>query len=549
MNRLLCSLAITVGLTGTLIAQERPQSVTPADLNKIGDAISDAEAQEEAIRALSARIDRHLAAQWAEAGVRPAEPISDAEFLRRISLDIIGRIPRVSEIREFLADPDPDKRAKWVNRLLESPAYAAHFSIRTRDEWLPGATDDQQKRFQAIQVETWLQQHFQENTPYDQVVRELLLTPINAPGQQQPPFNVRQTQALNFFQINENKPELVAATASRLFLGVKLECAQCHDHPFAPYTKEQFWEFAAFFTDVEPGLPRPREGRQEDFESLRTIRIPNTDRTATARFLDGSDPDWQPNQLPREALVEWLTSRENPYFARNAVNRLWAGFFGVGIIDPVDEPGLDNPPSHPELLNDLADAFALSNYDPKFLIRAITRTQAYQLSSRTTEPSQDDPRLFAKMSIKGLTPDQLFNSLAAATGFRENANNRRGFQAFQIGTPRGDFLDRFANTQRATETQTSILQALMLMNGDFVDAQTNLESSNTLTAIAEMPFAETPDRIEALFLAALGRQPHPEELADFTAYVESGGPAGDPKQALGDVFWALLNSSEFMFNH
>ncbi|HEY8503987.1 MAG TPA: DUF1549 and DUF1553 domain-containing protein [Gemmataceae bacterium] len=542
------SLALALAGAATVPAQVPPR---PPAKDLRAAARPDPAAREAAVEALARRIDRRLEAVWKERGIVPAEPVGDAEFLRRVYLDTVGRIPRVGEARAFLADPDPGKRAKWVKRLLESAGYANHFSAVTRDEWFPGTTDDFRVQFAAIQVENWLRDRFRENTPYDEMVRDLLLAPVNDPGQERFRFDASRAQAAAFFQANENKPEEVASAAARLFLGVKLECAQCHDHPFAPYTREQFWEFAAFFGDVQPGLPRPRPGRQEDFERLRETRIPNTNppRTVTARYFDGTEPDWKPDQLPREALVEWLVRAENPYFARNAANRVWEHFFGVGIIDPVDEPGEKNPPSHPELLDDLAGAFVESGYDLKFLAEAIVRSRAYQLSSRQTHSSQAAPQTFARMAVKGMTPEQFFDSLAAATGFKEPPGESRSARPFQVNTPRGQFLNRFTTTERPTEAQTSILQALMLMNGPFVADQTSLEKSETLAAVLDMPFATTPDRIEALFLAALGRTPTPEEAGRFAAYVESGGPAKDPNKALGDVFWALLNSTEFMVNH
>src|SRR5262249_20391132 len=352
---------------------------------------------------------------------------------------------------------------------------------------------------------------------------------------------------------NEGKPENLGAAVSRLFLGVRLECAQCHDHPFAPYTKEQFWEFAAFFAELNP-LPNIRpstNGPQSPQAERNRLTIPNTTQEVVPKFFDGTDPNWQPDRSPRQELADWLTSPNNPYFAKNLANRTWAHFFGLGIIDPVDEPRDDNPASHPALLEELAREFAAGKFDNRLLIRAITRSKAYQLTSKMTHPTQADGRRFARMNLKGMTPSQLFDTLVVTTGYREPANFRNNQFAGinRTGDPRSQFLTRFASNEKRTETNTTILQALMMMNGEFIGTQTDLERSEVLGAIADMPGWTTQQKVEALFLTSLSRRPTPEEMEKFSSYVDRGGANGDKKKALADVFWVLLNSPEFLFNH
>jgi len=250
-----------------------------------------------------------------------------------------------------------------------------------------------------------------------------------------------------------------------------------------------------------------------------------------------------------------MTAPENPYFARAAANRIWAQLFGIGLVDPVDDMGADNPPSHPELLDALAMAFAEHGFDRKFLLRAITRSRPYQLSSRSAAPeagpdgSTDDPRLFARMRERGLTAEQLYDSLAQAIG-ATTEEVRPDRMAAATGSPRGDFLEKFGNQdERPTESQTTILQALALMNGRLVAGATQVEGGATLSAVAEAPFLDTAGRVETLFLSTLSRRPRPEESSRMAAYVESGGPTGDRRKAISDVFWALLNSPEFLLNH
>jgi hypothetical protein len=514
----------------------------------------------DAVQRLVSRIDQILAKDWEARGILPSEPADDAEFLRRVYLDLIGRAPKASEVRAFLNDRSPKKRAQLVEHLLQLPGHAVYFAEVTRLQWLPQTANNFQLSGFGVQFERWLEAQYRANTPADQVVRRILTLRLTV-NNQNPMFRFIQADPnepegatiVGFYQANEGRPENLGSAVSRLFLGVKLECAQCHDHPFAPYTRDQFWQFAAFFADLNP-LPALRPnfvGPIQPQADRNSLVIPNTDKKVIATFLDGSKPDWSLDRTPREELAAWLVSPQNPYFAMNMANRLWAHFFGIGLLDPVDEPGENNPPSHPELLEELGQAFAAHGFDNRFLIRALTQTKAYQLSSKLTHPGQADPRRFARMNLKGLTPAQLFDSLVAATGFREPVymRNQRHFGFVQPNNPRSQFLARFANNERVTETNTTILQALMLMNGQFIGDQTDLSKSEILAAIADMPGWNTHQRVTNLFLTALARPPRPEELERFSSYVDRGGAKGDPKQALADVFWVLLNSPEFLFNH
>lgn len=510
--------------------------------------------------ALAALIDKHISKDWEARGIIPAETTDDAEFVRRVYLDIIGRAPKAAEAREFIDDKAPNKRAKLVDFLLKMPGHANYFASVTRAAWLPQtATNFQLAQF-GSQFETWLRTQYRENTPADQVVRRVINVKVTV-NNQNPMFRFVQADGSDpdgftlagFYQANEGKPEALGSAVSRLFLGMKLECAQCHDHPFAPYTKDQFWQFAAFFAELNP-LTGPRPGFVGPIQpqsDRNTIAIPSTDRKVSATFFDGKNPNWSLEKGPREELSDWLVSAKNPYFAKNMANRMWAHFFGIGILDPVDEPGENNQPSHPELMAELGKAFADSGFDNQFLIRAITRSKAYQLTSKMTHPGQADPRRFARMSLKGLTPSQLFDTMVAATGFREPAymRNQQNFGFVQGNNPRSQFLARFANTERTTETNTTILQALMLMNGQFIGDQTDLAKSEILAAVADMPGWDSKKRVTNLFLTAFSRNPTPDELEKFSSYVDRGGPSGDKKKALADVFWVLLNSPEFLFNH
>jgi hypothetical protein len=268
----------------------------------------------------------------------------------------------------------------------------------------------------------------------------------------------------------------------------------------------------------------------------------------TAAFLDGSRPAARTAGSLRPVLADWITS-ENPFFSRMAVNRMWGHFFGIGIVEPIDDFSEINPPSHPELLDHLAEEFVRHEYDLKFLIRAITATEAYQRTSASPDGEDINSRLFARMVVKGLTADQMFRSVSQAIGHLEPFDTRqRGF--FGPGTPRGEFEQLFEDSlSPPTERKTSVLQALAMMNGGFVADAMSLENSGTLSAVMNYPLFDTDERIETLYLATLSRRPRPDELSRCRDYIERTAQDGDTKPALADIFWALLNCSEFSFNH
>jgi hypothetical protein len=500
-------------------------------------------------QALAARIDYHMAAGYKSAGVEPVPLADDAEFLRRVYLDLAGRIPTVPEARKFLGSASPGKRQEVIDELLQHRRYVAHFTNVWRALLMPEAGASIQARQLVPQLETWLRKHLAENTGYDRMVHELLTAPLR-PGDMRnvPAMNRDDDSAQAFLLSKELKPENLAASTSRLFLGVRLECAQCHNHPMASWKRDQFWSLAAFFA----GVQRQKQGDnvrpgRERFDK-HEIAVPGTDRIVQAVFLDGKEPRFKFKVNPRQTLADWLTARDNPYFARASVNRIWAYFFGIGLIDPVDEMvGSDHVASHPELLDELARAFTAHRYDLKYLIRAIALSRAYQLTSAAAQPQSDQPQLFARRAVRGLSSEQFFDSIAAAIGYQEAApRNVRGFIP-EDNSPRGQFMTKFANhTDKATEHQTSILQALALMNGKFVADATSLDRSETLAAVADAPFLDAPERLETLYLATLSRRPNERELSRLKKYLES---EKDQRTALADVFWALLNSGEFFLNH
>jgi hypothetical protein len=504
---------------------------------------------DQAARRLAARIDEQIGKKLQAARLEPLPLADDATFYRRIHLDLVGQIPRVADVRRFLDDRRLDKRERAINELLNRPGYARHFSTVWSKILLPEASSDFQARYLLPAQQNWLRQHFAANTPYDAMVRELLTVPLQrnvSPYRSLASAGAGgQATPLSFYQAKQGKPELLAASAARLFLGVRVECAQCHDDPFGKWTREDFWGLASFFAGIRPvsSIYQPLS----ELSDRRELAIPGTERVAQAHFLDGSRPRWKYKVGARTTLAEWMTARDNPYFSRAIVNRMWEHFFGMGLVDPVDDFRDDNPPSHPELLEELAQEFVQQDFDLRFLIRAITYSQAYQRASASSDPPGSDPHLYYRMPIKALSAEQLYDSLVEASGLTSQARQRAN--RLSINSPQREFLDRFDVQQDRTAPQTSIPQALAMMNSRLIADATHPDRGPTLAAVASAPFMDTEEKVETLFLAALSRKPTPREREKFVRLVEEGGATGNSRKALGDVFWALLNSTEFFFNH
>ena len=500
---------------------------------------------------LATEIDGLIRRRLAAENVTAAPVADDAEFLRRVFLDLGGRIPPSTRVRQFLADRDPDKRRKVVDELLDSSLYVVHFSNVWRKALLPETQADPQTRVLVPAFEAWLRQKLTDDTSYSEMVREIVTVPLAASrNPREIPGQADRPSPLAFYQAKQIKPENLAASTARTFLGIRIECAQCHDHPFDNWKQNDFWSFAAFFAGME------RQGRGGFLAAIREVadrrklKIPGTETSVGPVFLDGSRPLPTQTRGARQLLADWMITVENSYFAKAAVNRLWSQMFGIGLVDPPDDFTADNPPSHPKLLDLLASEFASHNFDVRHILRSIVASDAYQRTSRQTDPSQQKPRLFSRMAVKGLSPEQIFDSLAQATGYVPVAVDRTSTGPGALDSVRSEFVDLFGDdSSRPTQQRTTILQALALMNGGLVSEATSLDRSRTLTAVVEFPALGTGDRVEALYLAALGRRPGAKRLAALVAYVDAGGVTKDPAAALADVFWALLNSSEFLLNH
>jgi hypothetical protein len=469
----------------------------------------------------------------------------------------------LQHIDDFLADEDADKRWMWVDRLLDGKEHVKHMGHVWR-HLIIGTTANQQAQFFQPQFEAWLRERVASNTTLDKMVNQLLTSQQGGPnpGFGRPFDGGMAGSPQLFFVANENKAENLAGAASRVFLGVKIECAQCHAHPFAKWKQEQFWEFAAFYSTQ----PQPiRKGIQpvQPVKSItpgREILIPGKDVVVKAKFLNGEEPKWDVLNNSRQVVANWITSPENPYFAKAMADHLWSNLMGVSLLEPIQEPSDDIPMTHPELLNDLAKGLIDSKFDAKFLIRAIVHSEAYQRTSGGAKlADKEDYHLFVRMPIRALSPEQLFDSVVFATTnpfaeselrkqLMEAPNPQQFFNPGQLQSPRQQFLLKYTNQNRRHEPQTSILQALFLMNGKFMTERTKVENNKDLQTLVNQKTGHDA-RVKSLYMMVLSRPARQAEIDRLVPYLEKGGATGRLEDAVSDVYWALLNSSEFLHNH
>jgi hypothetical protein len=501
-----------------------------------------------AIPELSRQIDRAIAERLSAEHVAPAPRADDCELLRRISLDLIGRIPTIAEIEAFRGDSRPDRTALLIDRLLGDRQHAKHFARVWRSLLLPEAANDPQIAYFQPGFEKWLAERRLQNVGFDTMVRELLAVPISR-SQKDPQFVLRDLHRANpvaFLASKQADPAKIAASCVRIFLGVRMECAQCHDHPFDHWTQRQFWSQAAFFGGIE------RRGRGafaplSEAIDRRSIRMNDTNKMIPAALLDGSPSHLDQRESIRLGFANWLTGRKNPYFARAIVNRVWGQLMGTGLVNPVDDFRDSNPPSHPELVQQLADGFVESKYDLTRLYRAICLSEAYQRTSRQPSDKQAARDLFAGMAIKPLSGDQFFDSLSQVVG-REWSSMPGHSEIGDEETTRKKVLRMFAPDEDAGSPKTSVPQSLVLMNGSFVDEAVNPQTSPRLKQTIDA-FPNSPDgQVDELYLATLSRRATGTERRLMIDYLNADSGV-ERQRRLGDVLWVLLNSAEFRWNH
>jgi hypothetical protein len=480
---------------------------------------------------LASRIDRLVEARLEAEGLRPAEAADDAEFLRRVHLDLHGVVPTAEQAARFLADTDPARRTRLIDELLAGPRYGEYLGDVWQGYLISPLADD--RRTRADRLRRWLADRFNTRT-WDRVATELL----TAAGK------LEENPAVSYLvegRLPRTVPDLTDLT-SRYFLGVRLSCAQCHDHPFVAWRRQDFWGMAAFFAQVQtPGKSKLvyQVGLRDDsaltLDSLVKDGTPDGFLSRPPTFLGGAEPRAAKGTPSRAALAAWMTAPDNPYFARAAANRTWARLFGRGIVNPPDDMHEANPPSHPELLDLLARRFVESGFDLKFLTRAVVLSRAYQRTSRPGSAPEQQAALFGRMSVKVLSAGQLYDSLVVALGPPERV---RGADARQ--DPRDEFTQFFgeAGDPDPTAYRRGIPHLLRLMNsGQFA-------GRNAAARLAR-PGAAADDVAAGLFLTVLSRRPTADEAELFRRHAARVGAV---EVAARELAWALVMTSEFSLN-
>ncbi len=491
-----------------------------------------AEARVAMIRQVDQRIDEALT----KAKLAAADDADDTEFLRRAYLDLTGSIPRVADARRFRADQRADKRARLIDELLASPSHANHLANIWRSIMLPGGVNLEQIT-SVVGVQNWLRQRFVENLRYDNLVSELL---VATAGDDAGP-------ALYYTSL-ELAPEKLASSTARIFLGLQIECAECHDHPFDKWKQPDFWGYASFFAQLQ--RPENNPGMQARLIDLETgdVKIPNTEEIVPPKFPSGGAPSTDELGSRRMKLAIWMASRDNPYLARAAVNRAWSILFGRGLVEPVDDLGPHNPASHPELLNELTEYFIATGFDLRELLRTLAMTKTYQRTSRWTSAAVPS-EAYAHMPVKSLTADQLYDSLNRVL-VRRGQGQMPGLNVRSplLDPQRQQFLTKMQVQGRSPlDYQAGVLQALTLINGADLTEATTAERGPLLLAL-DAPLFDAGERLETMFLATVTRPPTSSERELFLKHIASRSPSEKGK-AWSDVLWALLNTAEFATNH
>jgi hypothetical protein len=501
-------------------------------------------------------VDKHVFANLKAIGIPPSAVCDDATFLRRVTLDIAGRLPTESETTAFMASTDASKRDQVIDALLRSPNYADFFA----GKWTPllkNRRDDASDITSNFAFHAWIRDSLLANVAYDQIVRELLAATGTVIGN--PPVAW-------YKRVTEPKQQL--EDVAQLFLGVRMQCAQCHHHPFERWSQDDYYSFAAFFTQVGR---KPTGTRGEDliFHKRGTATATNVktgEALKPAAFGDDVG-EISPDSDPRLRLADWMSSKDNPYFAKALVNRYWKHFFTRGLIEPEDDIRDTNPPTNPELLAALEEHFISSGFDLKSLIREITRSSAYQLSAKPNNYNVVDRQNYSRYYPRRMQAEVLLDSIDFLTGAKtafanlppgtraialpDNSYNRASQLLQVFGRPNSLSVCECERVQ-----SSSLAQSLHLINSSEIKSKLAVGGGRA----ARLATADVPDedKISELYLAAFSRKPRPEEMATAIAYLnepltDAAGKAISTSTAargnFQDLIWALMNSKEFLFNH
>ena len=508
-------------------------------------------------------LDRHINAVLKREGIQPSEMSKDTEFLRRIHLDMTGKIPTPEEVLDFLKDGSPNKRQKKIEHLLQSEAYLNYWT-KLWVTWLIGRRGDNDER--RIGLTSWVQDVLRKNMPYNQFVQEL----IAADGE------LRDNGAGNYIMRYERSPVVLTSHTSRLFLGLPMQCAECHDHKTEAWLQEDFYGIAAFFTGIDSkqngyiqtvnfvGDERRMNNYLITNIPQKSIWVERLKAEVPPRFLDGTEYDGTPIGK-RKALAQWLTDKSNPYFSRAIVNRIWKHFTGRGFVEPLDGFGEENLPTNPVLLEWLANDFVIHGYNLQHLMRTILNSETYQRTSETNETNKDDERYYSHAYVKPLSAEQFFYSMLQATGFerlqqvkmeggkKQGGEDRKGMRR-QLELMKREHLKKFlflldnGEMEEIEAFNGTVPQALMMINGGIVNDGASHEERGSFIHYVLGKWREPLDRVEHIYLNVLSRVPTAKEKTYFQRYLERS-LYRNKNLAYEDLYWVLLNSAEFSLNH
>jgi hypothetical protein len=474
--------------------------------------------------------------------VIPSELCDDPVFVRRVHLDLVGRLPTPGELEDFLKDTNPEKRTALVDRLIDTSEFTEIWVMKWAELLQIRTFPNQVSYKAALLYHNWLRARIAENMPFNEIVRELL----KSKG------GTFSTPATNFFQV-ELDTKLLTENVAQVFMGTRIQCAQCHNHPFDRWTMDDYYSFAAFFAQVKrKKAGDPRE--QIIYDGSGQIKHPVTDENAKPRFLGGAVPE-ESDKSRREQVADWLASPENPWFAPNVANIIWAHFFGIGIVEPVDDVRVSNPPSNPALLAELAKQFVAYNYDFKKLVRDICISRTYQLSTHTNPSNASDARNFSHAQSRRLRAEVLLDVISQATDTKNKFKGLpQGAKAVQIadGNISNYFLKTFGRATRETvcscevRMDPSLSQALHLLNGDTVNKR--IKKGGVIADLIQSQ-QKPGEVIDSLYLRCLTRPATTMEKEKLMSHVDSAENEQALREIYEDIFWALLNSKEFIFNH
>ncbi len=487
-------------------------------------------------------VDELALARWKQLGIVPSELCSDSEFVRRIHLDLCGRLPTPDEVRGFLADTRPNKRALLIDRLLDSPDYAAYFALRwgsiLRNASLAGSEQA------AYAFHEWMRDMVARNRPYDEFVRGIVAAAGEWPD----------APAVNWYwQMRDDQLHQPVADTAQVFLGLRLQCAKCHHHPYERWSQEDYFGLAGFFAR----LGRKSLGEPPPYFASRTRTSgeinPATGKPIEPKLLDGPYLDVPPQDDPRQKLVDWMARPDNPFFAKALVNRMWGHLMGRGLVDPVDDMRETNPPSNPELLDALAKDFVKHQFDVKHVLRTIANSRTYQLSAVPNEYNKHDKQNHARYYARRLIAEVLHDAIDQACGTRTQFG-RMSKQSRAVDLPHEGFgsyfLDVFDRPPRSSACEcarsggASLQQVLHLSFSPELENKIN-RGDGRIAKLMEKK-AAPEQAVAELYLAALARFPTAAERQTALSYLQR---QTDRRKGLEDLLWALLNTREFLFNH